>query len=106
MNTTTARRYKRPSANGKSKLDRYAVAHVPIDSITPSPENEDIYGPIEHDDRSEHGRGGIRGGLCKRRKIAGSCAASVSKSRRSWSSDARIHQDGELQHDHPRGIMN
>ncbi len=30
-------------------VDRYKVHWVPIDSIQPSPENDDIYGEIEHD---------------------------------------------------------
>ena len=40
--------------NGKSRLNRYAVKFIPIDSITPSPENNDIYGPITHDDAMEN----------------------------------------------------
>jgi hypothetical protein len=34
----------------RPELARYSVAFVPIDSITPSPENDESYGPIEHDD--------------------------------------------------------
>ncbi len=54
MSTATKRRCKPPSASGKSKLDRYAVKFVLIDSITPSPENDEIYGPIEHDDSMDN----------------------------------------------------
>jgi hypothetical protein len=35
--------------NGQPKRDRYTVKYVPIDSITPSPENDAIYGAIEQD---------------------------------------------------------
>ena len=44
---------RRREVNGAS-LDRYAVKIVPIDSVTPSPENEDIYGPIEHDESMDN----------------------------------------------------
>jgi ParB-like chromosome segregation protein Spo0J len=60
MSTATKRRCKQPSANGKSKLDRYAVKFVPVDSITPSPENDEIYGPIEHDDSMDNLIGSMR----------------------------------------------
>lgn len=32
-------------------LERYRVQEVPIDSIDPSPENDDLYGAIEHDEQ-------------------------------------------------------
>ena len=51
--STAPRRRKRPST-AKGKLDRYAVKLVPIDSIKPSPENEDIYGAIELDTAMEN----------------------------------------------------
>ena len=55
-NTTPRRRQAtKPGRNGNSKaLARYAVEFVPIDSITPSPENETIYGPTEHDTAMEN----------------------------------------------------
>ena len=34
-------------------LDRYIVEFVPLDEITPSPENDDLYGPIRHDEQME-----------------------------------------------------
>src|SRR5215469_17247602 len=48
---------KKPSTSGKNGhvrksaelLDRYAVELVPIEQLKPSPENEEIYGPINFD---------------------------------------------------------
>ena len=54
MKSSTNGRNKPDRKNGKSRLNRYAVKFVPIDSITPSPENNDIYGPIAHDDAMEN----------------------------------------------------
>lgn len=46
--TATARRRK-----GTAAKDRYAVEYAPLDSITPSPENDQVYGEIEHDEAME-----------------------------------------------------
>ncbi len=35
------------------RLDRYKTQFVPIDSIKPSPENDDLYGEIKHDSAME-----------------------------------------------------
>jgi len=37
----------------ETDADRYTVSFVPIDTIAPSPENDDIYGAIEHDEQME-----------------------------------------------------
>ena len=47
-------KHKPKSADDKEALARYTVKFVPIDSIKPSPENNDIYGPIEHDDSMDN----------------------------------------------------
>ena len=53
---TAPRRQAKCRKNVKpdKRLDRYKVEFVPIDSITPSPENEAIYGPIEHDEAMDN----------------------------------------------------
>jgi len=41
---------RQPSRNRNA---RYKVLYLPIDEVKPSPENEEIYGPIEHDQQTE-----------------------------------------------------
>ncbi|NLE37345.1 MAG: ParB N-terminal domain-containing protein [Pirellulaceae bacterium] len=36
------------------KLDRYAVKYVSLKDIKPSPENEKVYGEVEHDEAMDH----------------------------------------------------
>ena len=50
----TSKNGKVKSTNAKAAITRYDVKFVPIDSIKPSPENDEIYGPIEHDDSMEN----------------------------------------------------
>ena len=51
---------KRRPIKRDPRLDCYAVQFVPIGSIKPSPENNDIYGEIEHDDDMDNLIGSIR----------------------------------------------
>ena len=42
-----------PAPNNKNNDDRYHVTYVPVPSIRPSPENDQLYGPIDlYDDMS------------------------------------------------------
>ena len=50
MSNSTLTRTKQQRGT-KPGLDRYAVKMVLLNSIKPSPENDDIYGPIEFDDQ-------------------------------------------------------
>ena len=54
MKSPTNKRPGTPSKNGHVRksaelLRRYAVELVPTERIKPSPENEEIYGPIDFD---------------------------------------------------------
>ena len=49
----TLPKQQQPRQNVDPRLDRYQAQLVPIDSITPSPENDAIYGSITRDDAME-----------------------------------------------------
>lgn len=43
----------RQRRNKEDLDDRYRVVRVPVDEINPSPENDDLYGEIEHDEQMD-----------------------------------------------------
>ena len=91
MNDSIARR------RGRQDKEKYAVEWVPISDITPSPENDQIYGEILHDEAMENLIDSIRRkGLDLRSSHLGGAGAESAIAREEFSRDADVRDVGHM----------